>query len=126
MNFREFGVLLFVERYEECIVFYRDVLGLEVRKEKESLVTFNISSGYLMVEKDGVGSTTEKSREQNPVVLRFDVDSLSESVKQLKDKGVTFLEGHHAFDWGTIAVFLDPDRNRIELGEINDTSGSYK
>lgn len=125
MNFREFGILLFVERYIECVTFYKDVLRLEVRKEKENLVSFNISGGYLMVEKDGVGSTIEKSREQNPVVLRFDVDSLSESVKQLKFKRVTFLEEHLAFDWGTIAVLLDPDSNRIELGEVNETSGSY-
>lgn len=125
MDFREFGVILFVERYEECINFYKNILKIDVRKEKENLVTFNISSGYLMVEKGGNGSSIEKNREQNPIVLRFDVISLEASVKQIKDQGVLFLEEHLAFDWGTIAVLLDPDGNRIELGQINKTSGSY-
>ncbi|MFD1040537.1 VOC family protein [Virgibacillus byunsanensis] len=126
MNVKEFGTILFVERYDQCVTFYRDILKLEVRNVKDSLVTFNISSGYLMVEKGGFGSANEKNRQQNPVVLRFDVDSLEESIQDLEDRGVIFSNRYLEFDWGKIAVFLDPDGNRIELGEINKTSGSHK
>lgn len=38
MEYREFGVILFVERYNECVTFYRDVLKLHVRNVKTSLV----------------------------------------------------------------------------------------
>lgn len=72
MQYREFGLILFVEDYDECIAFYRDVLQLAVRKEKETLVTFELPNGYLMVEWGGAGSKQEKSRELNPTVLRFD------------------------------------------------------
>lgn len=125
MQFSEFGLILFVERYEECIAFYRDVLQLEVRNEKEALISFELPNGYLMVEQGGVGSSQEKSREQNPTVLRFDVESLSSIVERLEERGVQFLKKSLKFDWGTIAVFNDPDGNRIELGEINNSSASY-
>jgi lactoylglutathione lyase len=125
LEFREFGLILFVERYEECVAFYKDKLQLPVRKVKETLVSFELSHGYLMVEKGGVGSEAEKRREQNPTVLRFDVESLIPIVNQLEKRGVHFSERILNFDWGAIAVFNDPDGNRIELGEINRTSGSY-
>ncbi|WP_188456325.1 VOC family protein [Virgibacillus oceani] len=118
MNFKEFGVILFVDRYQKCIHFYKEVLQLEVRNEEDSLVTYNIPSGYLMVEKGGVGSESEKDRSQNPVVLRFNVNSLETEVMKLEKRGVNFYQKRLAFDWGTIAVFQDPDGNRIELGEM--------
>lgn len=125
MQFREFGLILFVERYEDCISFYRDVLRLKIRNVKESLITFEISNGYLMVENGGVGSTQEKSRDRNPTVLRFDVESLTSAVNELESRGVIFSQRSLKFDWGSIAVFNDPDGNRIELGEINSSSGSF-
>lgn len=125
MQFHEFGLILFVERYQECISFYRDVLDLKVRNVKETLVSFEIPNGYLMVEKGGIGSKQEKSRKLNPTVLRFDVESLTLAVNEFEALGVIFLESCLKFDWGTIAVFNDPDGNRIELGEVNSSSGSY-
>lgn len=125
MKFHEFGFILFVERYEECVIFYRDILQLKVRNVKDTLVCFDLPHGYLMVEQGGTGENQEKTREQNPTVLRFDVDSLLPVVKQLEDRGVRFTKKNIKFSWGTISVFHDPDGNRIELGEINNTSGSY-
>ncbi|SES61920.1 lactoylglutathione lyase [Oceanobacillus limi] len=125
MNFREFGLILFVEEYEKCIRFYRDSLQLPVRNIKETLVAFDLPNGYLMVEQGGIGSVHEKQREQNPTVLRFDVDSLTTEVEKLEENGVVFIHKSLKFDWGTIAVLNDPDGNRIEIGEINTSSGSY-
>ncbi|MFZ3579734.1 VOC family protein [Virgibacillus sp. DJP39] len=125
MEFREFGLILFAERYEECIAFYRDVLQLKVRNVKDTLVSFELPNGYLMVEQGGVGKNQEKLREQNPNVLRFDVQSLNSIMNELEERGVCFSKKNLKFDWGTISVFNDPDGNRIELGEINNTSGSY-
>lgn len=118
MDFHEFGTILFVERYEMCVDFYRNILQLETKNEKEDLVSFSVSGGYLMVEKGGFGSKIEKNRKQNPVVLRFDVTSLEETVNTLMERGATFIKQHVEFDWGTIAVLVDPDGNRVELGEI--------
>src|SRR5699024_5636408 len=107
MNFKEFGTILFVENYEACIDFYKNKLQLDVRNEKETLVTFNVTGGYIMVEKGGFSLAGEKNRQQNPTVLRFDVDALGEAVSTLEERGVHFINKRLAFDWGTIAVFLD-------------------
>jgi lactoylglutathione lyase len=53
MDFHEFGLILFVERFKECVSFYRATLQLPVRKVKETLVAFNLPHGYLMVEEGG-------------------------------------------------------------------------
>ncbi|WP_164669855.1 VOC family protein [Virgibacillus doumboii] len=120
MNFKEFGTILFVENYEKCIDFYKNKLQLDVRFEKETLVSFDVHGGYLMVEKGGFGSDAEKNRQQNPVVLRFDLTSLEEAVHKLEERGVKLLHKRLEFDWGIIAVFMDPDGNRIELNEIKE------
>src|SRR5690625_5665180 len=94
MEFREFGLILFVERYEECISFYRDILQLEIRNVKDTLVSFELPNGYLMVEQGGVSVKQEKSRGQNPTVLRFDVESLIPHVNKLEERGVRRSEEH--------------------------------
>lgn len=125
MNIDEFGLILFVERYDQCVSFYGNLLRLPVRKRKEKLVCFDLpSGGYLMVEKGGVAQCEEKKRNQNPSVLRFDVEDLSREVHLLKSRGLYFLEEACEFEWGTIAALLDPDGNRIELGEVHSSSAS--
>ncbi|WLR47368.1 VOC family protein [Halobacillus litoralis] len=125
MNVDEFGLILFVERFEQCVRFYQKLLQLPVRRSQDTLVCFELQTGYLMVEKGGVAQPGEKTRVHNPTVLRFDVKDLSKQVHHLKERGIHFLEERRVFDWGTIAVFLDPDGNRIEIGEVNATSASY-
>lgn len=126
MNFQEFGLILFTENYESCVSFYRDTLNLPVRNVKPTLVSFDLPHGYLMVEKGGAGNDQEKARHQNPTVIRFDVEDLDKEVRQLEERGAAFKDKRLAFDWGTIAVLTDPDGNRIELGELNETSASMK
>ncbi|QST01141.1 VOC family protein [Pontibacillus sp. ALD_SL1] len=126
MNFREFGLILFTEKYEECISFYKDLLQLPVRNVKSTLVSFDLPHGYLMVEQGGVGSDVEKARNQNPTVVRFDVEDLDEEVQRLEERGGSFKERRLEFEWGTIAVLSDPDGNRIEIGELNDSSASVR
>ncbi|MGR9050630.1 VOC family protein [Halobacillus faecis] len=126
MEVDEFGLILFVERFEPCVRFYQRLLQLPVRRSQDTLVCFELQTGYLMVEKGGVAQPGEKKRIHNPTVLRFDVKDLSKEVHHLKERGIRFLEERRVFDWGTIAVLLDPDGNRIELGEVNAKSASYR
>lgn len=125
MEFREFGLILFVERYEECIEFYKNKLRLNVRRVKDSLVSFELPHGYLMVERGGVSSNLEKTRDKNPTIIRFDVEKLEPVVRQLEEQGICFMKREVKFSWGSIAIIIDPDGNRIELGELNHTSGSF-
>jgi lactoylglutathione lyase len=113
MNVAQYGIILFVEKYEECVAFYRDAVSLEVAYTKDSLTCFRFGSAYLMVEQDGVSSSQEKGRNQNPTVLRFNVTDLEAAAVTLQGKGVPV--ERQSFVWGRIGVFTDPDGNRCEL-----------
>ncbi len=113
MNITQCGIILFVEKYEECVAFYRDAVSLEVAYAKDSLTCFHFGSAYLMVEQDGISSRQEKRRDQNPTVLRFDVANLEAAALELQRKGIPV--ERQSFDWGQIGVFADPDGNRCEL-----------
>ncbi|GAF11387.1 glyoxalase family protein [Bacillus sp. JCM 19046] len=127
MNYKEFGFILFVVHYKESIQFYRDVLKLPVRHIQADLTTFDLPHGYLMVEKGGTyANANEKRRHQNPTVIRFDVENIEDAVAELEAAGVSFLTKRLEFDWGTIAVFTDPDGHRIELGQLTNKSGAKK
>jgi lactoylglutathione lyase len=115
MRYTESGMILFVERFDACLLFYRDLLGLPVRAAYEYLVIFEIGHGYFMLEQQGVASAGQKTRAQNPVVLRFDVPDLDQAMADLRARGADFPEGRLDFAWGSIAPLLDPDGNRIEL-----------
>jgi lactoylglutathione lyase len=107
------GLILFTDRYAECIAFYRDVVGLPVTSEKPELTVFGFGSAYLMVETGGPAAAATKPRAQNPVVLRFNVTDTIAASGELRAKGVRV--DVRSFAWGTIGVFHDPDGNRLEL-----------
>ena len=113
MNVIQHGIILFVEKYVECVDFYRDVLSLPVAYVNESFTCFHFGSAYLMVEEGGTCSTAEKSRAQNPTVLRFDVSDLEAAAAELESKGCPV--ERLSFEWGRIGAFNDPDGNRCEM-----------
>ena len=113
MNVIQHGIILFVEKYVECVDFYRDVLSLQVAYEKESLTCFHFGSAYLMLEDGGKCSMAEKSRAQNPTVLRFNVSDLEAAAAELESKCCPV--ERLSFEWGRIGVFKDPDGNRCEM-----------
>lgn len=113
MDIEQTGIILFVENYEPCVGFYRDCLSLPVVHVQETLTTFALGAAYLMVERGGVACHGEKSRAQNSTILRFNVLDVHSAAMELRERGVSV--EIHAFDWGVIGVFLDPDGNRCEL-----------
>ena len=113
MKLRESGIILFCEQYEEAVKFYSEQLGLRIREQKNDLTIFDFGGSYLMIEDNGVASTTPKTRAQNPVVLRFNVNDFDNTIKEMRNRGVSVEV--HPFDWGKIGVIIDPEGNRIEI-----------
>lgn len=116
------GIILFTERYNECVAFYRDTLGLPVWFEKPGLVCLHFGNGYLMVETGGFANqdtpTQAKSVNQNPTKLRFNVKDVETAAHLLESKGVKV--EIKVFDWGTTGTFLDPDGNLCALKDADD------
>ena len=112
------GLILFTQNYEACVGFYRDTLGLPVRFDKGHLIALGFGSGYLMIEEGGDAVPGGKSRRQNPVTLRFNVDDVEAVAAMLRSRGVAVEV--RQWDWGTTGAFLDPDGNRCELRNQHD------
>jgi lactoylglutathione lyase len=106
----QFGVILFVEKFYECEKFYAETIGLRILYRKELLTAFEFGNGYLMLEAES--SETRKAA-RGSFVIRFNVGDLAGATKCLESEGVDIVTHH--FDWGSIAVFTDPNGNRCEL-----------
>ena len=108
------GVILFVDRYDACVAFYRDVIGLPVVLVLETLTIFAFGDSYLEIERGGPPAGDKgKGRDRNPVVLRFDVADIASTLAVLRTHDVAVV--HRRFDWGEVGMFVDPDGNRCEI-----------
>lgn len=114
-----FGVILKTENFDECTEFYRNVLSLKLWYQKPDLFCFHFGAdSYLMVERGGVKSGLRKGAETNPVVLRFDVPDVDRAANRLVELGIEVEVLR--FEWGTIAIFSDPDGNPCEFKNADD------
>ena len=48
--------------------------------------------------------------------ISFVADDVVATCKELASKGVTFIQEPQKADWGTAAVFADPDGNQFVIG----------
>ncbi|RKN62997.1 VOC family protein [Paenibacillus ginsengarvi] len=109
LNYRKNNKFNPYKFYKHC---YTEKLDLNVRERKEGLSKLDFGDSYLMIEDNGVLSTSEKNRSQNPMVIRIEVDYFEETVKELEQRKVKVEV--HTFNWGIIGVIIDPEGNRIE------------
>lgn len=113
-----FGIILGTERYDACLTFYRDTLGLPVWYEKPRLVCLRFGTGYLMIETGGLARDQRQQNSENPTMLRFNVSDVSKVADQLRARGVDVAVT--SFDWGVVGTFHDPDGNACELKDAGD------
>ncbi|MCR8630308.1 VOC family protein [Paenibacillus radicis (ex Xue et al. 2023)] len=113
MDIRETGIILFCEDYETALSFYSVQLGMKIRQRGEDLAILDFGGSYLMLEDKGVASDKEKTRSQNPIVVRFNVNNFDLAVSEIEARGVNVEV--KSFKWGTIGVIIDPEGNRIEI-----------
>jgi lactoylglutathione lyase len=113
MEIERTGVILCTERYEACVHFYRDTVGLAVLFATDELTCFDFGGSYLMVEREGVARPAGKNKGENPTCLRFNVMDVKRCAQTLRDRGIEVDYQEHS--WGIIARFFDPDGNLCAL-----------
>jgi len=113
MKIERTGLILYVIKYDECVVFYKEVLNLNILFKNEELTCFDFFGTYLMVEKEDRNEllNSDLGDPENFSCLRMNVDNVKEFSEQLKVKGVNVNYQEHS--WGTIAKFKDPNGNLI-------------
>ncbi len=113
------GIILHAERYEACVAFYRDRVGLAVEFEKNEpgqvLALMSFGGAYLMLEPGGMARNAVKNTAENPVTLRLNVLDVEAAARELGARGVDVTVSR--FEWGVIADFCDPDGNHCQLRE---------
>ncbi|MDD9982800.1 MAG: VOC family protein, partial [Gammaproteobacteria bacterium] len=111
------GVILCTERYEECVDFYRRMLGLpelfSLDNEHSTLTCLDMGGSYLMIETGGAAVSGAKPIERSPVTLRFNVRDVEAAAEALESRGVSVAVRREP--WGTVGDFIDPDGNRCSL-----------
>ena len=105
--FTRTGFILYVEPYEECVAFYRDLIGLSPMFDTPALTCFDFGGSYLMVERADEGEDT--SFASYPTCLRMNVPDVKSFADDLAAKGLEVDYQQHG--WGTVAKFEDPAGN---------------
>ncbi|SDY47190.1 MULTISPECIES: VOC family protein [Rhodonellum] len=70
-------------------------------------------------------TSSENSQHYHPsqkeFMINYRVEDITRLVEELKKDGVTILDEIEAFEYGKFVHLLDPEGNKIELWEPNDT-----
>ena len=109
------GIILFVDKYDECVSFYRDIIKLPVLFQKEDLTCFEFGGSYLMIEPQENESFTNKEvvKDKNQICLRFNVSNIKLHCEKLLSLEIPIKI--EEYEWGTVARFKDPDGNNCSL-----------
>jgi lactoylglutathione lyase len=124
------NIRLLVNNFDKCFTFYNSTIGLECTwgKPGENFASFNLGlpSG-LAIFKAGLmdiainkPATEKKEIFTDKAVIVIEVENVDETYKELKSKGVQFLnEPKDMAAWGIrVTHFRDPENNLIELHSL--------
>lgn len=107
---------LYVEELEGSVSFYKDVLGLPLRRQRNDTAHFDAGNGVLFeLMSGGKASPSPKTPEQQPFVLGIQVEDLDSAVQELRQKGVNFIGEAGEYKGTRWAQFSDPEGNRLEI-----------
>jgi lactoylglutathione lyase len=110
MSFTRTGIILYVNKYDECVSFYRHIINLSIIFDTPDLTCFAFGDSYLMVER-GEGAYGLTGSSHHSFCLRMNVEDVKARAESLAEKGIEVDYQEH--DWGTVAKFFDPDGNLL-------------
>jgi predicted enzyme related to lactoylglutathione lyase len=113
------GVIIWTEpgRHIEMAAFYRDVVGLTPRSDREGFINFEWGSVRLTVARHSgvVGSSKDPLR----TMVNLEVPDIHPAYERLVAAGVEFSRPPEQEPWGGwIATFNDPDGNTVQLMQV--------
>lgn len=135
MKFNFAYTRLYVENYDNCLQFYRDILGLEVtyisEVDRYAELTNGVTKLTLLCRsklQEYFGNETPISfgQKDDAIALSFSVKDVSEACKYLESKGVEIVsQPWNVLDWGVkLALVRDPEGNLIDLVQTTQMIGA--
>jgi predicted enzyme related to lactoylglutathione lyase len=112
-----------VSDQDKALDFYTNVLGLEKRFENplpdgpRFLAVGVEGDDFQLVLWPGTPGQGEPALGRPPASITIATDDIRKTVDELKANGVEFVTDVLEFPWGSVAQFLDPDGNRLQIRE---------
>jgi predicted enzyme related to lactoylglutathione lyase len=114
---------LFVSDQDKALDFYTNVVGLEKKGENATpqrprFLSVGVGDqDFQLLLWPGTPGQGEPVGERVPAAYTIATADIRGAVEVLESRGVQFETGVLEFPWGYIAVFTDPDGNRLQLRE---------
>jgi catechol 2,3-dioxygenase-like lactoylglutathione lyase family enzyme len=108
-----------VRDQDRALAFYTDALGFKVVTDQPFDDTQRWIELRIPGAETGVVLFTPRGHEDRVGSfhsLSFWTDDVDATVAELKARGVTFERDVERAEWGTFAIFADPDGNKFVLG----------
>lgn len=118
MAFSKVGAaILLVSNMERSIKFYRDTLGLPLKKKSKDWTEFFNNNTVLALHP---ARNKSNLRTGSGMLVGFEVSDLDSTVKMLKRKRVKFFKKPKEEPFGKHTIIQDPDGHLISIAEIKE------
>jgi predicted enzyme related to lactoylglutathione lyase len=117
---------VFVTDQDHAVDFYTTVLDFEKRVDSPTpdgprFLTVGIKGqDFQLVLWPGAPGQAQPVKTHIPATYTIETKDCRKAFEALKSRGVKFDTGVLEFPWGYIAVFQDPDGNRLQLRELRE------
>jgi lactoylglutathione lyase len=120
VSFRKIGaVVLLVANMKRSINFYKNILGLPIKRQSRDWTEFFNNGTVLALHP---AKKKDKLKSGSTILIGFMVNDLDYSVKQLKKKKVKFFKRLKKEPFGKHTIILDPDGHLISIAELKEKS----
>ena len=120
MSFRKIGaVVLLVTNMKKSINFYKNTLGLPIKRQSRDWTEFFNNGTVLALHP---AKKKGKLKSGPTMLIGFMVNDLDYSVRQLNKKKVRFLKELKNEPFGKHTIIVDPDGHLISIAELKQKS----
>lgn len=120
MSFRKISaVVLLVSNVKRSVNFYKNILGLPVKRQSKDWTEFFNNGTVLALHP---AKKKEKLKSGSSMLIGFMVNDLDFSVKQLKRRRVKFFKQPKNEPFGKHTIILDPDGHLISIAQLKEKS----
>ena len=115
-----------VSDQDRALDFYTNVLGFEPRFDNPTpdgprFLTVGLTAqDFQLVLWPGTPGQPQSLQSHTPGVCTIDTSDCRKAYDTLRSRGVKFDTELLEYPWGYIAVFQDPDGNRLQLRELRE------
>ncbi len=120
MSFRKIdATILLVSDMKRSVSFYKDTLGLPLRKSTPDWTEFFTEGTKLALHPMKKGLKRE-AKSKVGMLVGFMVSSMDETYQALKKKNVKFLKRPTEENFGKHAIVLDPDGYMVSIAQLTE------